>query len=335
MTDAVRIVDLIRRAAELAATSDSPRLDTEVLLAHVLQVPRSYLFTWPEKVIDSAALATFEALFQRRRGGEPIAYLCGSKEFWSLPLRVNASTLIPRPETELLVQRALGLIVEGGARVLDLGTGTGAIALALASERRGWTIVAVDRLPAVVALAEENRCALGLDNVQIRLGHWFTTVRDLDSELFDLVLSNPPYLDAEDEHLLRGDVRFEPRSALVASDNGLADLSLIIEGARDVLVTGGWLLLEHGFAQGAAVRQWLHSCGYCNIATHSDLGGLERVSEGQWIGPGAADQVWAAQSKLRFGDVSSGSGDTWTRFLPAILARYMALSAAFSRSLAL
>lgn len=283
-TNVANIGELLKRATELAGISDTQRLDAEILLGHALGVPRSYLFAWPEKVVDADARALFEALLKRRRQGEPIAYLIGRKEFWSLPLAVNSSALIPRPETELLVQRALDLLVGDRARVLDLGTGTGAIALALATERPQWDIVAVDQSAAAIALAEENRRNLGLDNVRIVQSNWFDDVpSNVRGQKFELILANPPYLDAHDEHLAQGDVRFEPRAALVAGDDGLADLKIIIEGARGALAAGGWVLLEHGFAQGAAVRRWLTRCGYRNIATHRDLAGMERVSEGEWL----------------------------------------------------
>lgn len=258
--------------------SDSARLDSEVLLAFCLQRNRSYLYAWPEKTVDETTRERYLALIARRCDGEPIAYLTGEREFWSLNLRVGTSTLIPRPETERLVEIALQLC-SGDARVLDLGTGTGAIALALAQERPGWQILGVDKNPDAVALAEENTRRHQLANARFEQSDWFAQIDP--AQRFDLIVSNPPYIDADDPHLREGDVRFEPRSALVAAGNGLADLATIAQTATAFLAPAGWLLMEHGFAQGVAVRAELDRHGYADITTWCDDGGRERVTGGR------------------------------------------------------
>lgn len=276
------IASLIRRSAALADVSDTPRLDIEVLLGHVLQKPRTFLFAWPEHQLSEGEYGLFEALFARRLLGEPIAHLTGTREFWSLSLAVSPATLIPRPDTELLVETALQLSLPEGARVVDLGTGTGAIALALASERPAWQIFAVDSVSEAVSLAETNRRQLGLVNVDIRQSDWFATMGDLR---FHLVISNPPYIDAADPHLQQGDVRFEPMSALVAEARGLGDLKIIIQQAPAHLNNGGWLLLEHGWQQAQAVREMMLAAGFDGVETRQDLGGRDRATMGQWTGP--------------------------------------------------
>jgi release factor glutamine methyltransferase len=271
------IAELLRLGSVLKGVSDSPRLDLEVLLCHVLGKPRSYLFTWPEKVLDQKSTQQFNDLLKRRADGEPIAYLTGEKEFWSLSLEVNATTLIPRPDTEVLVETALNVMDKSDALVLDLGTGTGAIALALASECPSWQIIAVDTVPDAVKLAEKNRQRLGLNNVSVMRSNWFEGVAQ---QKFDLIVTNPPYINADDHHLKEGDVRFEPGSALVSGDGGLADIKLIICGAKSNLVDGGCLLIEHGYQQAGAVRNLLSDEGYTQLSTRRDLGGHERLSLG-------------------------------------------------------
>ena len=225
-------------------------------------------------------LLLFDELFERRCGGEPVAYLTGVREFWSLQLKVSPATLIPRPETELLVETALSLSLPANARILDLGTGTGAIALALASEKSGWQITAVDCVDAVVELATENAQTLALDNVCVLKSNWFENVA---GEQFDLVISNPPYIDPDDRHLTQGDVRFEPKSALVAAQLGLGDLVLIAEQAVDHLQPGGWLLMEHGFDQGGAVAELMQLSGYTEVTVLQDLSGRDRATLGRLV----------------------------------------------------
>jgi len=271
------IIASLLRGAELP---DSPtaRLDIELLLAAAIGKSRSYLHTWPERIVSSEAAQTFANYLQRRRAGEPVAYILGQQGFWNLDLEVAPHTLIPRPETELLVETAMLLQPTEQARVLDLGTGTGAIALALASERRQWQVTAVDRVAEAVALAERNRQRLQLDNARVLASHWFSA---LDGQRFELIISNPPYIAAEDPHLVAGDVRFEPSSALVAGHDGLDDLRQIIAEAPTHLVDGGWLLLEHGYDQAAAVRELLARHGFEQIESRLDLNGHERITLGR------------------------------------------------------
>lgn len=278
------IAQCLRRAAELASVSDSPRLDVELLLAYLLERDRTWLYTWPETVLSEAQLATFEAALARRCLGEPLAHITGRREFWSLSLRVNTSTLIPRPDSELLVELALAHSLSPTGVALDLGTGTGAIALAFASERPQWRVTGLDYAPEAVALAEQNRRELGLNNVAFTTSDWFGALRG--GEQFQLILGNPPYIDPEDPHLSRGDVRFEPRSALVADKRGLADIETIVQSAPEYLTPGGWLLLEHGWEQGTAVRGLFQAVGLEAVASHRDLGGRERVTLGRRAGNG-------------------------------------------------
>jgi len=270
------VKDNLLRAVELTE-SDSPRLDLEVLLCHLLGKSRAWLYTWPEHPLDNTQQAQFDALLKRRIAGEPVAHLTGSREFWSLPLKVNRSTLIPRPDTEVLVETVLARCPQEEAAVLDLGTGTGAIALALASEKSRWQITAVDTMPAAVALAEENRSRLGFTNVRVLRSDWFSA---LDAQRFDVIVSNPPYIDTQDPHLRQGDVRFEPLSALVAEEQGLADIRRIAADGRDFLNDNGLLAVEHGWEQGRPVRRLFSELGYTDVETRLDYAGRERITLG-------------------------------------------------------
>ncbi|MEM8659708.1 MAG: peptide chain release factor N(5)-glutamine methyltransferase [Pseudomonadota bacterium] len=267
------VQELLRCGDDLPG--DSARRDCEILLGHCLSRPRSWLYARPEHPVDTIQVQHYLALLERRRSGQPIAYLLGRREFWSLSLIVNEHTLIPRPETELLVQWALELPLPNDASVLDMGTGSGAIALALAMERTQWDIWAVDVSADALAVACKNAQALQLQQVHFLQSNWY---RELYGKTFDLIISNPPYVDPQDEHLRGGDIRFEPRSALVASDAGLADLSALINNAKAHLVSGGWMLLEHGFEQGGAVRDLFQSVGMVDVTTRRDLAGHERAT---------------------------------------------------------
>ncbi len=269
----MRIDDALTWAEFLLAGSDSPLLDAQVLLAHVLDKETIYLLTWPERALSAEQKAQFEELVQRRINGVPVAHLVGMREFWSLPLKVNDSTLIPRPDTEILVESALEICPDD-ADILDLGTGTGAIILALASERPQAKCVAIDFSQDAIQLATENAQQLNIANVLFKQSNWFANV---DGQ-YDLIVSNPPYIDENDHHLQQGDVRFEPLSALVAANKGLADIELIAKQAVAYLKEGGALLIEHGFEQGAMVRRILQDAGYTGIKTIKDYGGNERVT---------------------------------------------------------
>jgi len=266
-------------ATKLAPTSDSAKLDAQVLLLHILQKPRSYLFTWPDNLLSSEEQRQYDEFCERRLNGEPVAHIIGEREFWSLALEVNATTLIPRPDTETLVEQALALTVPEQAKVLDLGTGTGAIALALGSEMPTWQITAVDKVADAVALATRNQQRLAIDNVQVKQSNWFSALKN---EQFNLIVTNPPYIEHDDKHLKEGDVRFEPLSALVADEAGMADIKQIITQSRDYLLPSGYLLIEHGFEQAEAVRHLFKQMAYINIKTVKDLGNNDRVTLAQW-----------------------------------------------------
>lgn len=255
--------------------------DAEQLMAHVLGRERGWLYTHGDAVVPEAAAERLEALVRRRLAGEPVAYLVGHRGFWRLDLAVGPATLVPRPETELLVELALErLPVDRDARVADLGTGSGAIALALALERPRARVLATDASAAALALARRNADALGSGaaRVEFRQGDWWAP---LAGETFDLIASNPPYIAEDDPHLARGDLRFEPRAALAAGPEGLDAIRAIVQGAPAHLRPGGWLLLEHGRDQGAAVRALMLQAGLDEVATARDLEGRERVSRGR------------------------------------------------------
>ncbi|NID17110.1 peptide chain release factor N(5)-glutamine methyltransferase [Luteibacter yeojuensis] len=253
------------------------RLEAELLLAHALGVDRAWFFAHAEDRPDAAAVERFETLVARRVAGEPVAYILGRRDFWSLPLEVTPATLIPRPETELLVELALERLPRGGS-VLDLGTGSGAIALALANERPDIEVVAVDASAAALAVARRNAERLGLARVAMRESDWYAS---LDDRRFDVIVSNPPYVEAGDPHLRQGDLRYEPASALASGIDGLDDMRRIADGARRHLRKDGWLLVEHGWNQGDAVRALFRQSGLSHAFTAQDLEARDRVTGAQ------------------------------------------------------
>jgi len=283
MSETLSVQDALRIAAEiLAARGDASALEVEVLLAHALGKPRSYLRTWPEHALREQERRHFFDLLARRAAGEPVAYLTGRREFWSLELAVNPYTLIPRPETESLVEIALALLHNKAAtHVADLGTGSGAIALAIASERPQCRIVATDLCPHALGVARGNAERLNIINVEFRQGAW---TAPLGKELFEVIVSNPPYVAEGDPHLSEGSLPAEPRRALVAGPTGLEMIGAIIAEAPRHLQDEGWLLLEHGYDQAAAVADLLRAAGYRHIQTWRDAAGHERVSGGQLNG---------------------------------------------------
>ncbi|VEB97112.1 Release factor glutamine methyltransferase [Cedecea lapagei] len=270
----------LRQAVQRLAQSESPKRDAEILLGFVTGKARTFILAFGETTLTPAQQADLEALLARRVRGEPVAHLVGEREFWSLPLRVSPATLIPRPDTECLVEHALTKLPNTPCAILDLGTGTGAIALALASERPDCHVTALDVVPEAVALARSNAENLGITNVDVMHSHWFDT---LDDQRFTLIVSNPPYIDENDPHLREGDVRFEPKSALVAENHGLADLQTLVRDSRRFLEPGGWLVLEHGWTQGESVQRLLREAGFTDVETSKDYGGNDRLTSGRYL----------------------------------------------------
>jgi release factor glutamine methyltransferase len=266
------------RAAAASLPGAEARADAELLMAHALARPRAWLYAHGDDALEPEAAARFEALLQARRRGEPVAYLVGTREFWSMQLEVGPAVLVPRPETELLVELALERLPAAvDARVLDLGTGSGAIALALARERPRARVTAVDASASVLALAQRNAARLGVSNLHLLRSDWYSA---LGGERFDLIVSNPPYLADDDPHLLEGDLRFEPAMALSSGPRGDEALQAIVLGARAHLAAGAWLLFEHGLEQGGAARAMLAQAGLAEVGSWRDLEARERVSGG-------------------------------------------------------
>ena len=267
-------------ARTLGLGAAEARLEAQVLLGHALGKPRAWLIAHSDDRLDPEQTATFADLFDRRWGGEPVAYILGEREFYSLNFKVTPAVLIPRPETELLVELALARLPTGlSARVLDLGTGSGAVAVTLALHRPEAEVVAVDQSAAALEVAQENAQRLGADKLRLVRSDWY---RALDEEKFDLIVSNPPYIAAGDAHLEQGDVRFEPPAALASGEDGLNDIRAIVRGAAVRLKPGGWLLFEHGYDQASACRELLLQAGFEQVASATDLAGIARVSYGQW-----------------------------------------------------
>ncbi len=275
MTD---ITSLLKQAtAETGAGLQ--RIDAEFLLAHELAKPRSWLYAFADHSPSEQQCAEFDVLVQRRVLGEPIAYITGRRGFWSFDLQVSPDTLIPRPETELLVELALARIhPEHSCRVLDLGTGTGAVALALAHECPLARVTAVDFSEPALVLAKSNAAELKIRNIEFMHSDWYAALAE---QTFDVIASNPPYIEDSDEHLQQGDLRFEPRTALASGFDGLDDIRLIITGAKNHLQPQGWLLIEHGWSQAADIGELFTNAGFVDIQTEQDLELRDRVTLGR------------------------------------------------------
>lgn len=272
---------LLEATGLLQSSTDTALLDAEILLAQTLGNNRAYLRTWPERELTAAQTEIFKQLVNQRQQGQPIAYLIGTREFWSRGFLVTADVLIPRPETELLVELSLNLIPNGQAcKILDLGTGSGIIAITLAAECPNAAITACDLSPAALAVAQTNAKAHQLTNLQFIESHWFSHITD---KSYDLIVSNPPYLAKNDPHLQEGDLRFEPVNALVAADDGLADINTIVKTANNHLRTGGYLLVEHGYNQASQVQDIFAAHNYQQVKTHYDLAGQARVTMGRYL----------------------------------------------------
>lgn len=277
----MKIADTLNRARQQLDSSDSTRLDAEILLCSVLKCDRTSLYAYPEREISSSDTESFNKLIALRAEGHPVAYLTKQKEFWSLLLFVNQETLIPRPETELLVETSLKFIPTNSAKeILDLGTGSGAIAIAIASERPLANITATDINDSALKIAKLNADSHQIKNILFNKANWFDIA---NFNTYDLIVSNPPYISNDDPHLKQGDVQFEPISALASGEDGLDDLRTIIHESFKYLNTHGWLLVEHGYNQGKEVRQLFIDNGFTSTSTIKDYSGLERVSIGQLV----------------------------------------------------
>ena len=269
---------LLSAIQQLNELSDSPRLDAEVLLAHSLDKTRTWLITWPDRDLSENEINQFQQLLRRRIAGEPIAHITGQREFWSMSLNVSPDTLIPRPDTELMVEQILEHYpADTSITLADMGTGSGAIALALASERANWKIIATDRSAAALHIARKNARQLTLDNIVFKQGSWF---EPLTGTRFNVIASNPPYIAKQDPHLSQGDVRFEPVSALASGEDGLDDIRQICEQARQYLEHKGMLIVEHGFDQKSEIREIFTINGYQTITQVHDLSQNPRLTFG-------------------------------------------------------
>lgn len=275
----MKIIDQIKIAVtKLVSISTSARLDVELLLAKSLGVSRSYLYSHAEIYLTPEQEAIFTTLMLRRLEGEPIAYILGRREFWSLELRVNKNVLIPRPETEILVEEALTKLPVADVRVLELGTGSGAIAVALAYERPMWTIIATDKNATALEIAKKNAKHLEIDNISFCCGNWYDAV---SPQKFAAIISNPPYVASIDPCLTSDDLQYEPRDALCGGEDGLDYLKIIIAKAPEFLLPKGWVMLEHGMDQGAAVAGLLQNAGFSEVYTRNDLAGKPRGTFGR------------------------------------------------------
>jgi release factor glutamine methyltransferase len=263
----------------LAETSPTADLDAQVLLCHVLQCNSAHLIAWPEKQLDEVQQRHFLQLIERRRQGHPVAHLTGQREFWSMDFMVDESTLIPRPETETLIEYVLEEHSQHSSlKLLDMGTGTGAIAIVLAKENPGWQVHACDISPQAIQLAERNRDKHEINNLTLVKSDWFSDIDDTD---YDIIISNPPYIDADDPHLDQGDVRFEPASALISDDQGMKDIEHLCSQAKGYLNNPGWLIVEHGYDQAEQVADCFTKYGYSEITQRQDLSGHIRMTAGK------------------------------------------------------
>jgi len=272
---------LTEAAGTLTSVSDSALLDAEILLCLVLKQPRSHLRAWPDKPLQPEHLAAFRALIEQRQQGTPIAYITGNREFWSRDFQVSPDVLIPRPDTELLIELSLKLIpTDEPTRILDLGTGSGIIAITLAAERPQAQLCATDFSLAALRIARLNADKHQINNIQFYQSDWLA---DIPAAKFNLIASNPPYIAEDDNHLQQGDVRFEPQTALCAAEQGLADIRIIADTARNYLEPCGHLLIEHGYNQQQQVQALFRDLHYDKVQTYADLSGQPRVTYGQWI----------------------------------------------------
>lgn len=268
---------LIAAGRDALLPGDSARIDSELLLAHAIGADRTTLYREPERCVSAAESAAFEQLISERACGRPIAQILGCAEFWSLSFAVNEHVLIPRPETELLVELALERAAPD-AVIVDLGCGSGAIGVALATELILATIVATDFSTAALAIASSNARRLGAERVRFVRADWLAPFR---AGGIDMIVSNPPYVEADDPRLVESDIRFEPRAALAAGPDGLTAIRQIVDAARGVLRPGGWLLVEHGYNQGQAVRNLFRRARYADVTTAADIGGMDRITSGR------------------------------------------------------
>jgi len=271
----MRISSILKTYPAQLIHSSSPRLDVEILLSHAIQKDRSFMYAWAEYELKPVEIIKFEKLFEERLQGKPIAYLVGKREFWSMEILVDEHTLIPRPETELLVEVALNVLPKNGI-VFDMGTGSGCIALAIKKERPDCQVIGIDKSLNALNIARQNAQNLTL-KIKWLESDWFSKV----AIKADIIVSNPPYIAVHDPHLMQGDVRFEPQSALISGKDGLDDLFYLIDKSRDFLNPKGWLFLEHGFDQGLTINSLLKNACYTNINTYQDSNGQDRVSGGQ------------------------------------------------------
>lgn len=272
----------LKQASQLLSGSDSPKRDAEILLGFVTNKTRTFLMAFSETPLTENELTELDQFLKRRQAGEPIAYITGVKEFWSLKFNVSPSTLIPRPDTEKLVELALEFLPKVPCEVLDLGTGTGAIVIAMATERPDCLFTAIEKNDDAYNLAQQNAKQIGVNNTYFLQGNWY---RPIKGRQFAMIVSNPPYIEPTDVHLSQGDVRYEPRSALVSEDDGLADIKIIVQGATKHLSQYGWLLIEHGWEQGELVRKIFKQHGFQLVETYADYSGNERVTVGRWFKP--------------------------------------------------